>query len=88
MQDPQLNADGTVKNITRVEFEPLGNGSYRWNLFAGDARIHSEVGRDRDLERIFATTLMMCTCPDFEPHDERNDDGEGSSPGSETDQMA
>ncbi len=59
-----------VRNITRVEFEPLGNGSFRWNLFAEQGRIHSELGRNDDLVRILTTTAMFCTCPDFEESDE------------------
>jgi hypothetical protein len=54
----------TAGDITRIEFEPLGTGAFRWNLFAGDARIHSEIGRPETLEAIFATTAALCTCPD------------------------
>jgi hypothetical protein len=62
MLDSPLSA-GPVEDITRIEFEPLGNGSFRWNLFAGSVRVHPEIGRRETLEMMVKTTVVLCTCP-------------------------
>lgn len=58
-----IDQETACPDITRCEFEPLGNGTFRWNLFAGNIRVHSELSRPETLEAIFKTTLVLCTCP-------------------------
>lgn len=50
-----------VENITRIEFEPLGNGRFRWRLWAGSRLTHDEISRPDTLDAMLLTTKLLCT---------------------------
>lgn len=88
MKPARFEDSNEMKTITRIEFEILGGGRFRWNLFADEGtetyRVHSEVSHPETIEAIFQTTALLCTAPDLPGnHDEKQ-----TGLGEETDFLA
>lgn len=60
MRDPLLTNDGTTREITRIEFEPMPGGRFRWTLWSGDVMNHREIGGPETLKPILDTTALFC----------------------------
>ena len=48
-------------DITRIDFEPLGDGRFRWRLWAGDRLTHDEFSQPDTVDAMFETTRLLCT---------------------------
>lgn len=49
-----------MDDITRIEFEPLGDGRFRWRLWAGDRLTHDEMSRADTVDAMLETTKILC----------------------------
>ena len=47
--------------ITRIEFEPTGDGRFRWRLWSGTHLTHDELSRPDTIDAMLETTKMLCT---------------------------
>lgn len=63
MTDPRLTDGDIVDDITKIVFEPLGNGRFRWTLWSNDTLYHTEIGYPEDLEAMIFTTAIFCGGP-------------------------
>lgn len=71
-------------DITRIEFEPLGDGRFRWRLWAGTRLTHDEVSRPETIEAMFETTRLICTHSPGDDH-EKEAHSEGTDHREKTD---
>lgn len=60
MRDPQLTDDGVPRDVTRIEFEPLGAGLFGWSVWSDDVLMHRETGRPGNLRTLLDVTGLLC----------------------------
>ena len=73
MRNHEFEDDGTLREITRVEFAPLGGGLFQWSLWSHDVLIEQQTSRDLQ-------QYLDCTAILLRDEDERIDPEECEFP--------
>jgi hypothetical protein len=50
-----------IQPITRIQFEPLANGRFRWRVWAGGKLVHDELSTPDSVDAIMLETKLLCT---------------------------
>lgn len=73
MRSNEFEDDGQLREITRIEFAPVGCGLFQWSLWSDDVLIEQQTGRD--LQKFLDVTNIL-----LRDEDERVDQEECEFP--------